>query len=117
MASATALRSAFPRTAPAPTRARVFRPGDAGYDAHRSGFNTAVEHRPDLIVDAAGPDDVVAAVRLAAATGRPLAVMTTGHGPSRSADGPPRGPGTLDPGNLFCVNHNIPLEEARPWTA
>jgi FAD/FMN-containing dehydrogenase len=23
----------------------------------------------------------------------------------------------LDPGNLFCVNHNIPPEEARPWTA
>jgi FAD/FMN-containing dehydrogenase len=63
------------------------RPGDDGFDTRRSGFNIAVEHHPELIVDAAGPADVVAAVRLSASTGRPLAVMTTGHGPSRPADG------------------------------
>jgi FAD/FMN-containing dehydrogenase len=66
---------------------RWFHPGDEGFDARRSGFNIAVEHHPELIVDAAGPADVVAAVRLAASTGRPLAVMNTGHGPSVSADG------------------------------
>ncbi|HZM29517.1 MAG TPA: FAD-binding oxidoreductase [Acidimicrobiales bacterium] len=65
----------------------VLRPGEPAYDARRSGFNLAVDHRPALIVDAAGPDDVVAGVRLAAAARRPVAVMNTGHGPSRPATG------------------------------
>ena len=65
----------------------VFRPGDAGYDTRRSGFNVALEHRPEAIVDAAAPADVVAAVQLAGREGRPLAVMNTGHGPSVPADG------------------------------
>ena len=47
----------------------------------------AIEHHPEVIVEATRPDDVVAAVRLAAAAGRPVAVMNTGHGPSVSADG------------------------------
>jgi FAD/FMN-containing dehydrogenase len=66
---------------------RWIRPGDEGFDARRSGFNIAIEHRPDLIVEATGPADVVEAVRRAAATGRPLAAMNTGHGPSVPADG------------------------------
>jgi FAD/FMN-containing dehydrogenase len=75
-------------TATLPTGPELaLRPGDAGYDARRAGFNTALDHRPDLIVDAAIPADVVAAVRLAAGTGRPLAVMNTGHGPSVPATG------------------------------
>jgi FAD/FMN-containing dehydrogenase len=67
--------------------APTFRRGDAGYEARRSGFNVAIEHRPDLIVEATGAADVVAAVRLAAGAGRPVAVMNTGHGPSVPADG------------------------------
>jgi FAD/FMN-containing dehydrogenase len=69
------------------TALRLLRPGDAGYDALRSGFNIAIEHRPAVIVDATGPDDVVAAVRLATAAARPVAVMNTGHGPTVAADG------------------------------
>jgi FAD/FMN-containing dehydrogenase len=69
------------------TSGPVLRTGDAGFDARRSGFNVAVEHRPELIVEAASPADVVAAVRLAARSGRAVAVMNTGHGPSVSADG------------------------------
>jgi FAD/FMN-containing dehydrogenase len=61
--------------------------GDAGYDARRSGFNIAIEHHPERIVEATGPADVVAAVQLAAGAGRPVAVMNTGHGPSVPADG------------------------------
>jgi FAD/FMN-containing dehydrogenase len=40
-----------------------------------------------VIVEAASAADVVAAVRLAAGNGRPVAVMNTGHGPSVAADG------------------------------
>ena len=65
----------------------VIRPGDAAYDELRSGFNIAVEHQPEEIIDAVGPADVVTAVRLAAGAARPVAVMNTGHGPSVPADG------------------------------
>jgi FAD/FMN-containing dehydrogenase len=65
----------------------LLRPGDPSYDARRAGINRAVDHRPAVIVDAADPDDVAAAVRLAAASHRPVAVMNTGHGPSRPATG------------------------------
>jgi FAD/FMN-containing dehydrogenase len=64
-----------------------YRPGTPGYDARRTGFNLAIEHRPHVIVDARTPGDVVAAVRQAAGEGRPVAVMNTGHGPSVAADG------------------------------
>jgi FAD/FMN-containing dehydrogenase len=62
----------------------IIRPGagtsDGDYDAERAGFQRAVEHRPALIVRATRPDDVRAAVELAAAEGRPVAVKATGHG-------------------------------------
>lgn len=69
------------------TATQVFRPGDPGFDTRRSGFNIAIGHRPGVIVEATSPDDVVAAVRMAARDGRPVAVMNTGHGPSVPADG------------------------------
>ena len=65
----------------------VFRPGDSGYDSERTGFNLAVDHRPQAVVGATGPDDVVAAVEYASAAGVGLAVQATGHGPSIAADG------------------------------
>jgi FAD/FMN-containing dehydrogenase len=65
----------------------VYRPGEEGYERGRSGFNLALEHHPELIVEATGAADVVAAVRLAAAEGRAVAVMNTGHGPTVPADG------------------------------
>jgi FAD/FMN-containing dehydrogenase len=58
----------------------ILRPGDDGYDTERAGFQRAVEHRPALIVQATGPDDVRAAVELAAGDHRPVAVEATGHG-------------------------------------
>jgi FAD/FMN-containing dehydrogenase len=65
----------------------LFRPGDDGYDAERAGFNLALEHRPELVVGATGPQDVAAAVEFAAARGLAVGVLTTGHGPSVAADG------------------------------
>lgn len=58
----------------------VFRPGDPGYDDERLGYQRAHAHRPAVIVGATGPDDVVAAVRAAAAAGERIAVQATGHG-------------------------------------
>ncbi|BCB77447.1 FAD-binding oxidoreductase [Phytohabitans flavus] len=65
----------------------VFRPGDEGYDAERAGFNLAVEQRPELVVAATGPADVIAAVEFASARGLSVGVLTTGHGPAVPADG------------------------------
>ncbi|HEX6358700.1 FAD-binding oxidoreductase [Actinophytocola sp.] len=65
----------------------VFRPGDDGYDAERAGYNLTVDHRPELIVGATGPEDVIGAVNYASARGLAVAVLTTGHGPAVPADG------------------------------
>jgi FAD/FMN-containing dehydrogenase len=65
----------------------VHKPGTSGYENGRAGFNLAVEHRPESIVETTGVDDVVAAVRWAVAGGRPVAVMNTGHGPTVPTDG------------------------------
>jgi len=65
----------------------VFRPGDEGYDQERAGFNLTVDHHPELVVGATGPDDVIAAVEHATARGLAVAVLTTGHGPAVPADG------------------------------
>ncbi|WP_406864122.1 FAD-binding oxidoreductase [Streptomyces sp. HUAS MG47] len=65
----------------------VFRPGDEGYDQERTGFNLAVQHRPDVIVGATRAEDVQAAVRFAGQHGLPVAVQATGHGYSVAAEG------------------------------
>src|SRR5436190_3401949 len=62
---------------------RVLEPADDGYDADRSGFGLTHTHTPKLIVSATSTDDVVAAVKWAAANGLSVAVMSTGHGSVR----------------------------------
>jgi hypothetical protein len=58
----------------------VLEPGDAGFDEEVSGFNLAVQQRPDLVVGVTSTDDVVAAVRFARAQRMPVRVQATGHG-------------------------------------
>ncbi|GFG51085.1 FAD-binding oxidoreductase [Mycolicibacterium agri] len=64
---------------------RAFTPESAGYDNEIAVFNTAVQHRPALVVGAADAEDVVQAVRFAARHGLHIAVLNTGHGPSLPA--------------------------------
>ncbi|MER6348259.1 FAD-binding oxidoreductase [Streptomyces sp. NPDC001595] len=61
-------------------RGPVLRPGDDGYAEEVTGFNLAALRTPDVVVGAAGADDVVTALRWASATGTPAAVQATGHG-------------------------------------
>lgn len=61
-------------------RGAVLAPGDDGYDAERTGFQTADPHRPEVIVVAEDAGDVRAAVEHAAGRGMPVAVQNTGHG-------------------------------------
>ncbi len=65
----------------------VLVPGDPGYDEEVATFNLAVRHRPEVVVAALGPRDVVAAVSWAARRGLPLAVHATGHGAIRPVEG------------------------------
>ncbi|MYV55862.1 FAD-binding oxidoreductase [Streptomyces sp. SID3212] len=60
----------------------VLLPGDDGYAEEATGFNRVVTHRPAVIVGAADAADVLSAVRFAGRYGRPVAVLSTGHGPT-----------------------------------
>jgi hypothetical protein len=48
--------------------------------AEAAAFNTAISHRPAVVVAARHPHDVAAAVRYAEDEGLPVAVQATGHG-------------------------------------
>ncbi|MEU4690900.1 FAD-binding oxidoreductase [Actinoplanes sp. NPDC023714] len=65
----------------------VFRPGSAGYDEHRLGWNRTVEARPSVVVAAASAGDVRAAVLAAREHDLALAVQATGHGGVVPAEG------------------------------
>lgn len=59
----------------------VLVPGTDRYEEERrSGFQTAYQHRPSVVVAATSADDVRAAVRYAGDHGLPVAVQATGHG-------------------------------------
>ncbi len=58
---------------------RLFLPGETGYDAARSPWNTAVDQRPAAVVVATSTADVIAVVRTAAANGLRVAPQSTGH--------------------------------------
>ncbi|MGY0024043.1 FAD-binding protein [Streptomyces sp. YJ-C3] len=65
----------------------TFRPGEPGFDDELAGFQTGFAQRPDVIFAAATADDVVAAVRYAAARRLPVGVQATGHGLPGDAEG------------------------------
>ena len=75
MSSAPA--STIPATTASPA---TLSPADPGYAAAVASFNTVHRPRPDLVVEARSPDDVVAAVLRARAEGLPVTVRATGHG-------------------------------------
>jgi FAD/FMN-containing dehydrogenase len=60
-------------------RGRVVRPEHEQYDEIRAVYNAIHDRRPALIVQAAGPDDVSAAIRMARDHDLPLAVRGGGH--------------------------------------
>ena len=59
---------------------QVVLPGDPDWDAARSGFNLALDQRPEAIVFPESEEDVAAAVRLAAERGLRIAPQGSGHG-------------------------------------
>ncbi|GAB2611442.1 hypothetical protein Aab01nite_66720 [Paractinoplanes abujensis] len=65
----------------------VFTPDDVAYASELSTFNLTVQHAPAVLVGAAGPADVQAAVRFATAHGLPVAVLGSGHGSTTPSAG------------------------------
>ncbi|WP_322936751.1 FAD-binding oxidoreductase [Nocardioides bizhenqiangii] len=59
---------------------RVYDGATADAVAEAAGFNTAVTHRPAVVVAASTAQDVAAAVAFANDEGLPVAVQATGHG-------------------------------------
>lgn len=60
--------------------------GEEGYQSSIDGFNTLSPVAPDLVVVAAGEEDVQQAVRFALTHDLPVAVQATGHGSYRRVD-------------------------------
>jgi FAD/FMN-containing dehydrogenase len=58
---------------------RLIRPEDPDYEEARHVYNAMIEARPHVVVRCTGTDDVVAAVRYAAETGRAVAIRGGGH--------------------------------------
>ncbi|MFC7598396.1 FAD-binding oxidoreductase [Terrabacter sp. GCM10028922] len=65
----------------------VFPGDDPAAADETTAFNTAVTHRPAVVVAARSAADMAAAVRYAAHQGLPVSVQATGHGAAEPADG------------------------------
>lgn len=65
----------------------VLTSGSDGYDQDRTGFQLLDPHRPAMVVEATGPNDVRTAVEFATSRGMPVAVQATGHGRSSPMHG------------------------------
>ena len=59
---------------------RVLLPGDAGFDAARTPWNTAVAQHPFAVALPASAEDVIDVVHAAALSGLRIAPQSTGHG-------------------------------------
>ena len=68
-------------------RGAAFVPGEEGYDEGRQAFNLNAHQRPALVVMAAGPADVIGAVRFAREQGLGVGVLATGHAVAAPCDG------------------------------
>lgn len=67
-------------------RGEALTPRDEGYDTARRPWNLTVDQHPALIVLAKTTEDIVEAVRFAAARDLEVAVKARGHGTIRNAD-------------------------------
>ncbi|MFJ2156833.1 FAD-binding oxidoreductase [Streptomyces sp. NPDC087856] len=69
------------------TQPLTLHPTDPGYEDELAGFQTGFTQRPAVIHGARSADDVIAAVRYAAAKGLPVGVQATGHGLPGGSEG------------------------------
>ncbi|AIY02232.1 hypothetical protein ART_2633 [Arthrobacter sp. PAMC 25486] len=65
----------------------LYEPGEPAFSELATPWNIAVSTSPAAVVEAANAQDVVEAVRFAAANGLPVTVQATGHGIASDMDG------------------------------
>lgn len=68
-------------------KGKILLPEDREFDSARATWDAATDHRPALIVFAANAKDVIETVKFAGEVGQKVTVISTGHGPTRSASG------------------------------
>jgi|SRR5690606_16991795 FAD/FMN-containing dehydrogenase len=68
-------------------RGAVLTPGSEQYDQGCTGFQLGQPHRPAVVVEATGAQDVRAALEFAADAGARVAVQATGHGRTTALEG------------------------------
>ncbi|HEX6336373.1 MAG TPA: FAD-binding oxidoreductase [Jiangellaceae bacterium] len=66
---------------------RIVTATDAGWDVERLGWDLSVDQRPLAVVHVTGPDDIVAAVRVAKRHGMSVTAQPVGHGATTAVDG------------------------------
>lgn len=91
--------------------------GEQGYDQEVAGFQTAVRHRPAVVVAAASVQDVVDAVGLARERGLTVAVQATGHGARVPADGVLITTGRMAGVRVDPVARTVSVEAGVRWSA
>ncbi|MCX4811082.1 FAD-binding oxidoreductase [Streptomyces sp. NBC_01239] len=69
------------------TQPLTLHPTDPGYEDELAGFQTGFTQRPAVVHGARSAEDVIAAVRYAAAKGLPVGVQATGHGLPGGSEG------------------------------
>ena len=68
-------------------KGKILLPEDNEFDSARATWHIATDHRPALIVLAANAKDVIETIKFAGEVGQKVTVISTGHGPTRSASG------------------------------
>lgn len=68
-------------------KGRLIFPEDSDYGPAKATWDTATDHNPSVIVEAANAKDVIETIKFAGEEGQKVTVISTGHGPSRAADG------------------------------
>jgi FAD/FMN-containing dehydrogenase len=96
---------------------RKFFAGEQGYDQEIAGFQTAVRHRPEVVVAASTAHDVVDAVALARDKGLSVAVQATGHGAREPADGVLVTTGRMAGVRINPVARTASVEAGVRWSA
>ncbi|GAB1515894.1 FAD-binding oxidoreductase [Actinophytocola sp. KF-1] len=91
--------------------------GEQGYDQEIAGFQTAVRHRPEVVVAASSARDVVDAVALARDKGLTVAVQATGHGARVPADGVLITTGRMAGVRIDPVARTASVEAGVRWSA
>ncbi|ETA79381.1 FAD-binding oxidoreductase [Youngiibacter fragilis] len=68
-------------------KGRLIFPEDGDYGSAKATWDTVTDHSPSVIVEAVNAKDVIETIKFAGEESQKVTVISTGHGPTRAADG------------------------------